>query len=111
MRLVARKMMAAKELDGDLSVEGLSSMVDSSSEAMALARSISNKMADTDIARNWVRIGQKSRPPVPGIDILPLPIQMATQVIHDAQPEFDFGEVDFATLAKQYLEAVRMGVI
>jgi hypothetical protein len=36
---------------------------------------------------------------------------MATQVIHDAQPEFDFGEVDFATLAKQYLEAVRMGVI
>ena len=57
MELIARKMYAASQLDGDLSVEGLVSMSDEQSSAMALARSISENLADTDISRNWSKIG------------------------------------------------------
>jgi hypothetical protein len=50
-------------LDGELSVEGLTSMAgDTQSAAMALARAIAENIDETDIARNWAKVGSKRAP-------------------------------------------------
>ena len=104
---IARKMVAAMALEGELSVEGLTSMADDDSAAMALARSISNAIDTADIQRNWVKIGSTHKvatspllpldladieeEPIDGLDILAIDPHLIARTILDCQEEV--GEV------------------
>jgi hypothetical protein len=109
MQLIARKMGAALALDGELSAEGLASMVDDQSAAMALARSITENMDDTDIGRNWQKLGSHKAPsivggpaPVYGVDILSMEAELLTRTLLDYDP--DAPTVSPAQLSQLYQE-------
>jgi len=124
MHFIARKMAAATQLDGDLSVEGLTALDSEGSAQMALARSISSGIDDHDIARQWAKIG-KPKPtgllamgledldlePLDALDSLPIQLAIAAETILDydsnlsrkqlaaAFAEFDISEDDLAAMA------------
>ena len=62
IQLMARKMAAAMAIDGQLKMEGLSSMADDDSMAMALARSLSEAIDESEIGRNWEKIKSAAMP-------------------------------------------------
>jgi hypothetical protein len=98
--LMARKMAAAMAIDGELNVEGLSAMSDDGSAAMQLARSLSEKMDDKEIGRNWAKV--KSRTEVQPID--PAWTKLAAELI-DETPLDDIDTLDMepALLAQTLL--------
>ena len=89
MQLVARKLSAAQQLDGNLSVDGLCSMADDASSALALARSLSQSIDESDLQRNWVKIGTDSlrRQPLDRLDNLPMKAQLLAATILDHEPD------------------------
>jgi hypothetical protein len=98
MELVARKYAAAVALDGQLNVEGLCAMADDQSAAMALAKSISNAINETDIRRNWAKVS--SKPAVPNA-ILDMGIESIEETPYD---ELDFLNFETALMAQTLLD-------
>lgn len=102
MMLMARKMAAATQLDGELNVEGLTAISDEGSSAIALARSISENIDEKDILRHWAKIGTPAKPSaleemglsslgtqeLDAIDNLPIQLAIAAETILDHDPRF-----------------------
>jgi hypothetical protein len=98
MELVARKYAAAVALDGQLNVEGLCAMADDQSAAMALAKSISNAINETDIRRNWAKVSSR---PVTSNAVLEMGIESIEETPYDG---LDFLNFETALMAQTLLD-------
>ena len=100
MELMARKYAAAVALDGQLNVEGLCAMADDQSAAMALARSISNAIDESDIQRNWAKVSSKPA----GATIDPM-LQLGIESLEeDPFDELDLLKFEPALIAQTLLD-------
>jgi hypothetical protein len=78
MALMGAKLVAAEQLDGRFSAEGLAAMASDESAEMAMARSLSQRIDATSAERAWAKIAVPARSPIPlPIDEVPvnLPIR------------------------------------
>lgn len=82
MSLMSKKMAAAHALEGEFSEEGLAAMAGEDNLQMALAKSLAEKIDDSDMQRSWVKIKsgeqKKAKRPTSG------PIAVAPQVPREA---------------------------
>jgi len=65
MSLMSRKMAAAQALEGEFSEDGLAAMAGENNLQMALAKSLADRIDDSDMQRSWgkVKSGPKKRKP------------------------------------------------
>jgi hypothetical protein len=65
MNLMSRKMAAAQALEGEFSEDGLAAMAGEDNLQMALAKSLADRIDDSDMQRSWgkVKSGPKKRKP------------------------------------------------
>jgi hypothetical protein len=63
MSLMSKKMAAAHALEGEFSAEGLAAMAGEDNLQMALAKSLAQRIDDSDMQRSWVKVssGDKTR--------------------------------------------------
>jgi Intein splicing domain len=63
MSLMSKKMAAAHALEGDFSEEGLAAMAGEDNLQMALAKSLAQRIEDSDMQRSWVKVksGEKRK--------------------------------------------------
>lgn len=90
--LVSKKLFAAQALEGEFSSEGLAAMAGDENMAMAMAKSMSEHIDESDVQRKWVRVKGTTKkpraleergsqiPPSP-LDRLPIELQMAAEEI------------------------------
>lgn len=94
MNLMSKKLAAAQALEGEFSEEGLAAMAGEDNLQMALAKSLAERIDDSDMQRSWVKIKsgeqKKAKRPTGGpiAAALPVPEEPCGQTTEESQLKF-----------------------
>jgi hypothetical protein len=97
MALMGKKMLAARNLNGQFSAEGLAAMAGEEAGAeMELAKSLSEKVADSTAVRSWVKVSVNGGRPLAKLTAAVVEKAQEEEVPDDWEPEqLDlFGDFD-----------------